>query len=411
MKKTTTQILQELYILDPTLKKQETSLIQLIEEIQTLRPQAKWDKIFYKTLQAQIRNEVPRTSLFSFSFMKKLTFATAVLLLIATPVVYKLITPVTITTDHTDNTVKTQYTALNPNAFGPLTNIGGSEGLGGGNENPPSGTLYTYAYNGDALTNLPTTLDVITPQTYTAEELKNFLTSKNLLDWYTDSNVNFNYGTMMLNSPEETTIGDEIFCEVPCPSSANFPATNILSDDAIIAIMNQFLTDHNLSTDSIGPMTQKPYISQREDGTYNGLATINYQFLVKGKNIVGMYGDTTVGALNIDMRTQQVLDFLSVAPEAYVTSAYTTADNNSILAAAGEGGLTLGNPDNATETVTLHLGTPTVAYVGMVDSAAQKTYYVPAYVFPIIDKPDNLDRSNVVVPLVQDMMDNLNQAY
>lgn len=421
MKKTTHQILQELYALDPALRAHEIVLIQMIEQIQSARPKVVWNHTFYKTLHAQIRaqSHEPVPHFHFFSFMKTFTFATAVLLLIATPVVYQLFNQkMIIGTTQT----QTQYIALENDAFGDLSTIGVLEGFGGGGEKcaPEEKCVdtekinYTYTYTGDGLDNLPETLDVILPKHYTSAELQILLESKNLVDWYESfqyaADTAFDFGTITLENPEADALYETLFCDGDeCPT-VSFPEENILSDDEIFAILNDFFTDHHIATDSIGTM-HDPYIGQREDGSYTGIATLNYEFLVDGKNIVGTFGDTILGVLNIDMATQQVLDFGSFTPEVYEKSAYETAGINDIFAAAEEGGLTFGQYEDPDQIVNLHLGTPIMAYAQMIDSIAQKVYYVPVYVFSIIDKPEGSWQDSVVVPLVKDMLDNLNQSY
>lgn len=410
--KSTKQILAELLLLDPTLKMHEETLTELIEEIQKSRPNVTWDKQFYKSLRAEILKDLPQTH--PFSFMKQFTLAFAVLLLVAIPASYYLFNAKVPSEQLVaENTAKTQFTPVEPNAFGTLnaTNSYG-DGLGGGGEDGSTGDriAYNYTYTGDTLPALAETMDVIQPAPYTEQEFNDFLASKDLTEWNHDGITNFNFNINVQNPNQQSLCGTYMLCNGEDESTRKvFPKEDILSDDEIFGIWSTFMAEHHLATDTIGTFA-KPYIS-------NSFATLNYDLMINGHTIYGLNGTPAIGAANIDMANKDVLDFQTLTPEKFITSAYQTATNDELFAAAKHGGLDnsglQGTAESAGETLNLNLGTPTINYVQMLNTSTSdyKSYYAPAYFFPVMNAGTSPAPAFVVVPLLKDMLSQLDQSW
>jgi len=423
--KNTKTILAELLLLDPSLKMHKEALTELIEEIQKSRPNITWDKQFYKSLRAEILSELPQTQ--SFSFMKSFTLAFAVLLLVAIPTSYYLFNA-KVPSDQlvAENTAKTEFTPIEPNAFGTLnlnTNAYGN-GLGGGGDLDSNGdarsTQYVYTYTGDTLPSLASTMDVIAPAPYTEQEFNDFLASKNLTDWNNSGITNFNFNVAIQNPNWKNLCGSYLPCDGEDENTLKvFPQEELLSDDEILGIFNTFMADHHLATDTIGTFAA-PFISDHyENGitTYSPLATLNYDLMINGHTIYGLSGVPLIGAANVDMVNKEVMDFQSLTPEKFITSAYATATNDELFSAAKFGGLDNSGlqtaKENSSDTVSLNLGTPTINTIQMLDTSTSdyKSYYAPAYFFPVLDAETSGAPHFVIVPLVKDLLSQLDQSW
>lgn len=198
--------------------------------------------------------------------------------------------------------------------------------------------------------------------------------------------------------------------EWPKSDTTPLVASAIPSDDAVIAIANQFFTDHHLSISSYGTptVTKTPYaipLAASEEGntatnmpiipSYFDSKQVLYPLVVNGMNVYNQSGEAIGITIDVNLRYRRVADVYGIEAQNYQASAYDAITNTStILDMAGS---------NIT---TLDLGTPTMAYLETYQTDTNGTsneFLVPAFVFPVTGSAASPDQK-IVVPLIQDFV-------
>lgn len=394
-------ILQELYRLDPSLKRYESQLLEMMDEIKSIRPTASYDPDFYKQLYKKIKDyeasEKPSFNFFSsFNFMKTFSFVALLLVAVAVPILYGVYY------HQTHTPTNNSFVAVSDHGFGDLGTLIEINGLGGGGDTSLPGVNYTFSYDGDTSFGLADTMEVIKPLV-SQTDIDTFLQEKNLTDWY---QYGAEFGMAQLRNPD---------AKYPCSETQTTDCTlpisqaELMSSDELVAAFNQFLDDHHLSHEFYGDLVDMGYSGTQEDG-YGNVATLNFEFLIDGHPINGPLGQPIVLVVNIDMVSGEVWE-AGIPVQNYETSQYETSFSETILANASVGGFMPFVFENSTETIALSLGAPELIYVQAVVDNGLGVIYIPAYRFPVLGKPDTLDRGCVTVPLVAEMADALDQSY
>jgi hypothetical protein len=344
------------------------------------KPKVAWDKSFQKNLYQRIKSPYSFSQLF---FMKPTVFAGFALLLILTPFVAMQLSK---EENSTDIAFEDFAVSLDPNAFGPLS-FQISNGFGGGGE---AQTInYSFNYTGGDLPSLSETMPVYAPIAMTAEETNTYLESKGLGDWRR-SEETFGFGNITLESPSYVQ-ALESCTEENCSLADPISDEEVLSEDALNIILDEFLKEHDLDLN----------LSEQRKWYYE-----------EGKKVVTMNCNQIVNEaldpmlffVSIDMSQKEVLSFWLHAPE-YLSSEYATAQNNqAILDAASLGGSFPFDSMEGIETIEVSIGTPTLVYGSVTDFQNGKTYYMPQYIFPIIDGPESLLQTEVIVPVIESML-------
>ena len=400
-------ILQELYRLDPSLKRYESQLLEMMDEIKSIRPTASYDPDFYKQLYQKIKDyEASEKSSFNFfntfNFMKTFSFVALLLVAVAVPALYGI-------SQHYTNVDSghSSFVAVADHSFGDLSTLIEMDGLGGGIEPSLPGVNYTFSYDGDTNFPLAETMEVIKPLGFGSQtDIDTFLQEKNLTDWY---QYGAEYGVAQLRNPNAKF--PCFFGEDPLNCTPALSEAELMSAEELVTTFNQFLDDHDLSREFYGELVNPNglYV-QTQEGEYSNLATLNFEFLIDGHLIYGPFGQPYVRVVDIDMVSGEVWE--TEAPvQNYEVSQYETSSFETILANARVGGFMPFVFENPTETIELSLGTPEIIYVQALVGNGLEVIYIPAYRFPVLGKPDTLGRDYVTVPLVAEMADALDQSY
>ncbi|MFA6435666.1 MAG: hypothetical protein WCW30_00815 [Candidatus Gracilibacteria bacterium] len=396
-------ILQELYRLDPSLQRYEAQLLERMDEIKSIRPTASYDPDFYKQLYQKIKDyeasEKPSFNFFStFNFMKTFSWVALLLVAVAVPGLYG------VHYYQTHPSTNSSFVAVSDHGFGDLSILIEMNGLGGGGESSFPGVNYEFTYNGNMDFDLPETMEVIKPLV-AQTDIDTFLRDKNLTDWY---QYGAEYGVAQLRNPE---------AQFPCPFEAYesicSPAiseSELVSADELVSIFNEFLDDHHFSHEFYGDLVNPNglYVQTPQDD-YLNVATLNFEFLIDGHSINGPLGQPIVFVASIDMVSGEVWE-TGVPIQNYEISQYETSSSEMILDNASVGGF-MPFVSQTTETSRVSLGDPEIIYVQAVTENGLGVIYIPAYRFPVLGKPDTLDRDYVTVPLVAEMADALDQSY
>lgn len=215
-----------------------------------------------------------------------------------------------------------------------------------------------------------------------------------------------------------------------CPAPTPLTMNDIPSDETLINISNDFLSDHGIDASRYGvplvdsqwknngmPMplgreTEKmmiapPYIPD--------VLTVVYPIIVDGHTIQEYNGMPYGLRVNVDIRKQKVQGLWNLTGEMYDKSEYAAETNTDRIKKIAERGGTYGYVQGA-QVVELNLGTPTVVYIQ--HHLSQNPYdpaqelFIPALRFPITNPPQDQPyfQNYVTVPLIKDVLDTYDQA-
>ena len=507
------QILQELYQLDPELKKYESDLVKIIKQIMATKPNTKFDKKFAKTLRARLlqskkTESVRDTSHFNSLlnlFMnknmsakggfasggKKLAYALGGAVLTALVLLPLLNDPQTQDILNLNKTKLAFDTGLKiepvgTQAFGPLSsdgtqdlfNTNGAEGTaslavapesapvardqsGGGSASSaiglgggggvavdakmiaPDFISYKYVYKGEELALTETNVDVLKRVKSLGDQstLSGLLSSFNLgllnLGSFGQSSIenltltqSGRYGYMINIQPNEGFVSisknwnawPQLNCTDPNCDNLRIRENQIPSDDSAIKIANDFMAQHNISLSGYGsPEVQEGWrliyeqALVKSDFWFPDTVNVIYPLEINGQHVYEQYGSDKFGlVVSIDVRENKVAGLSNLTNQNYQSSFYAAeTDPQKILAVAERGGLNGGwwAPEG-TPVQELELGTPTrqlIRYYRYRDNQTEELY-VPALIFPIINRPDNAPVQQVVVPLASELLNEQNNG-
>lgn len=345
------EILQDLYALDPSLKKKEAELVKLLNELRQAKPRTSFDSKFYKTLRTELKRheDLP---IYSFNFMKILSFAAVFAVVLLVPIFNQL------------KTEESPFIGVEEHAFGDLGAFVEISGLGGGGFEPITGINYTFNYVGPESTFLYEKVEVLKP-----------------------------IAISEMNFPEVNTYTPY--------------AGPLLSEDEVVEIFENFLEVNGFSRLSYGNLLTLSY-GQNDEG-YTGIASLNFEFVIDGRRVYGPMGHPLVSAVSVDMVLKKVVH-LSTHAQNYELSNYESTSWEEVLNIAQIGGFDPYQFVSDSDSIPLELGMPEEILVETVTGDGQTVLYIPALRFPILDKPADLDREYVVVPLVKEMTAALEQS-
>lgn len=197
---------------------------------------------------------------------------------------------------------------------------------------------------------------------------------------------------------------------------------NYSTDEEILGIAKQFLDDYHVSVENFG----EPYVenswkvyyekmASTSELYYPEYASVIYPFLINGQLVYDEQGNPTGMSIGVNISYKKVVN-ADIWSQQYESSSYDAeTDFDRIIKFAEQGGL----PrqyfmlSSATSTSVLNLDTPRLGLVRYYDYQNNRgeLLMVPAYIFPILSKPDKDAEpyflpSNVVVPLIKNILDN-----
>lgn len=140
--------------------------------------------------------------------------------------------------------------------------------------------------------------------------------------------------------------------------------------------------------------------------------SVLYPLIVDGKTTIDEGGGESGLMATVSLRTKTVTSFGNIETPNYERSLYSAeTDTAKLIAAAERGGIAGLYPQpEGTKVVTLELGTPTIALMRTWQYNESlrigRELLIPAYVFPIQNKPKDYWQNNVAIPLIKDIFSN-----
>ena len=307
----------------------------------------------------------------------------------------------------------------------------------------PGGEVYTFKYEGDALTNLPQTQDVLKRQkpqqpsglvsrivsflSFGLVDLSKFQDVRMQTISFTEDremgyglNVDLNMGMVNIYQNYERWPQPQYICERDyCGPQPRIKPEDIPADDEVIRIAAQFIADYGISKEGYGvPQVNNQwrvhYDLAADKSSYYIPEQVNvvYPLQLEGKQVYDEGGYLNGLNISVDIRNKRVVNVYELTTKQFEKSQYVGETNSKRLVDVAErGGFRNYIYDYAgARKVQLRLDTPTVEMVKIWYSTdnyrTQNELYVPALVFPIKNaKQTNYWRQNVIVPLVKDILD------
>ncbi len=242
-----------------------------------------------------------------------------------------------------------------------------------------------------------------------------------------NANIDLNVGTINMYQNWEKWPQYPYGCfGYSCGNTPRLEPKDIPSDDELIGISKQFMTDYKIS----GEGYSEPYIQdysnwrilyeQAEDKSSVYLpeqVNVIYPLILEGQIVYDESGAKSGLNITIDIRSKRVSGLYGLDTKQFQKSNYKgETDTKRILDIAERGGYRNYSYEYPGKVVTLELGTPKIEMVRMwyTQNYNQQgeELYLPALIFPITNADKtNYWRKNVIVPLVRDILDNENPQY
>lgn len=219
--------------------------------------------------------------------------------------------------------------------------------------------------------------------------------------------------------PNIPTVCDQNYCG-PMP---RLKQEDMLSEEQAITIADKFIQDYSISREGLG----KPFMDQGGGvGIYQPAEarptfipdqiSVVYPKVIDGLTVYNENGTPEGLQVSIDVRQKAVIGAYGITKNQYQRSLYTgELDRAKLIGVAEKGGFRNYNyEDPNAKTVTLEVGSPSVAIISMWYSQPNSNYseqiYTKSLLFPIKDaKKYNYWRDYLIVPLVKEILDSDNQ--
>lgn len=474
--------LNDLYEIDPALKQYETKLKEIIREVLLAKPDTKFSQAFAHDLrrkliaQADLQNEKANRPVFNgFKNFAKLSIAIPALaviaLVMAAGTYYNRAAKVAVPGEVQLFAEAPKINSVGANAFGKLsadqtqpqpevsqqsgsqpqasapsggsqtsapTMLGRGGGMGGGVGIMPPIEQFAYVYNGAEFpldekqmnvyrrnkTALPQSAasTLISRLNFGLFNLGSFsnisMQSMSLAedkDYGYQIQVNFQDGTISIfENWQRWPAGQK---EVSKLELSDVPA-----DKNLIAMSNQFLKDHNISTANYG----EPFVDASWKAAYDqtpnkaefylpDVMAVVYPMKINGMDVYDESGNKTGMSVNVNIREKRVSGISELSAQDYDRSLYDTETNRGALIKFAESGgyhnviyYAMG-VNGGRKTTKVELGTPSLAYMKVWKYEPNQNQsgelLVPTLVFPITNANGaNTYRKNIMVPLVKDLL-------
>ncbi len=197
--------------------------------------------------------------------------------------------------------------------------------------------------------------------------------------------------------------------------------SEIPEDQVIIDMANKFVAEKSVSLNGYGPgrvannwRQMYEAFDDKANFYFPEVIDVVYPLVIDGQEVFDEGGSPSGLHVSVDYRKDRVVSLYDLTTKQYERSNYTgETDNDRILEIAEKGGFrSYFDPagTGTTKVTTLNLDTPTMQVLRMwrYDNNKSEEIYVPALVFPIKNQ-GNYWRSNVIVPLVKEILDKENQ--
>ncbi len=298
---------------------------------------------------------------------------------------------------------------------------------------------YTYVYKGETLELSETTrdvfkkirstnladfstvkdlnLDLINLNSFAGSKLRSFELVDERDHGYT---VTVNLGDSAISINQNWSVWSKCASGI-CPTPPPFTRDQAMTPEALIALSNEFLKVHGISTsqygspeiqDSFSPIyLMRPMADGGGDGYVSEIATVIYPLQLGGSKVHELNGGPIGLQVSIDQREKKVTSVWNLQAERYESSGYEAeTDFGRIVKVAEASGTNWYQPE-AKKPVEIKLGTPSISYARTWKSSAdgQESFelYVPVYIFPVINAPTTIYpyyNKFVMVPLIKDLI-------
>jgi hypothetical protein len=205
-----------------------------------------------------------------------------------------------------------------------------------------------------------------------------------------------------------------------CFNSFRIKYEDVPADDNLIAIADAFIKDYGIDMTPYGQPYVSDYFRQdyllaknKSEVYIPEEITVNYPLVINNEKVYDDSGNPAGLSLSVNFRQNKVSNLNELKPQNYESSNYKIATStDKILAIAERGGLYLDyQNESAAKTVEIELGTPALGLMRyyLYDNVKQNNdeLYIPCYIFPInniSDKKINFYKKNIVVPLAEDVI-------
>ncbi len=473
------EILKEIYLIDPSLKKEEEKLRALIENMISTQPEAKINDEFVANLKERIFTEIDNMESKKepkILFWQKLTYVSvgaAVVILLSLLVFPNIINREFVS--ERDESIA----LLDERAFGDL-NVELSEsdtgdsiesmagqrtddavmGLGADSDSMPSQVEdisimpypieqknYIYTYKGNLLEEI--NLSEISDLVY-KREIENSSARQAASRLSATPNLPINLNNFShkevrhININEEKDFGYSISLNLAnntlsiysnwqkwpqpyrdcydrdCIESLNLGASDMLSEDQLISIANNFVNDYEIDLNDYGAAQVSEETIRRitnpennPEHNYPQEASVVYPLIINNKEVVDSYGKKEGIQVAVNIREGKVSSVYNINYSNLLSSSYSLIDNlENINTLLSRGGL---SPDiyrhNDLEEVEIVLDDPKISLVRTwmpsTDASRGSTeIFIPSLVFPIIETPNQyFHRQQVVIPLTKEVFE------
>jgi hypothetical protein len=443
MKEKITSILHDLYQIEPSLKTRERELYRLIESLLLRKPDTQFDEAF----ALRLRNELmatapvpvsPYAKYFQLTTLRYGVVGALVALIAITPVIYYSLNRANVGRLALDGSQK--ITTEEMRAFGALRKEAG--GFGGGVESdrsfggaPKVGAMpdargsammaagdaadvqTTYRYGGEAFSitedealvfervkgvrgrEIPLWLrtlggGLINIDRFTNISIESIELTSRSLDGYLIS-INMRDGVVSIN-PDWQSWGGEAALPEEMPSR-----------EAIITIAEEFIAAHELPRAAYGdPIINEAqyaplYGSQGEIIHVPEVVEVVYPLRINGIAVYEENGVPHGLQVSVHIRKQKVYSVYNLVTQKFIASHYPLQKDAGRVLEAATGGTRGGGGQTAT------LRTPArilARYWIYNEEGIGRELYVPALLFPVDRGNGQLQKDNIVVPLVEDLL-------
>ena len=311
---------------------------------------------------------------------------------------------------------------------------------------PPiySNPTIMYAYTGAPLTQNQTQLDVLKKIATSLDATQANTALAQMEFGQVDLSTFTNLGVSNVTLSQNQSFGYQMYIDLAggtisfnqnydtWPQSTTTPltASEIPSDDDVIAIANQFFADHHISLSSYGTPTvtkMQSYAVPLAAGTasmpmipyYSDSEQVLYPLIVNGMNVYNESGEAIGITVEVNLRYRRVASVSGIETQSYQASAYNAITDTSTILGMAENsrsypiiynqaisGDAVGASGDGSDVTTLDLGTPSMAYREAYQTDTNGTsneFLVPAFVFPVTGSGTTADQE-IVVPLIQDFV-------
>lgn len=295
---------------------------------------------------------------------------------------------------------------------------------------------YTYVYTG-SVPSISGSLMVYkkNPSGFTSAETSSFLSNfaidginlsafgnKNLsnLSFVEDQDfgysVNLDFQNGNISIYQNWSKWPQIKCDANgCEQPPKITENDIPSEEDLIRIADTFLATYNINRSLYGSpkvdsswrimyaRAEKENLERYIPEQYN----VTYPIILDEKSVYEEYGGYKGITLTIDIRTKRVVGLYGLEKQNLMSSVYTNLiSEDALRKMIPHGGRYETKPYGEQKTVEVRLGEPVIQYVhvyGEWKDGKSDEYYVPAYVFPVLDKPEgSYLRDSIIIPVVAD---------